>query len=128
MQNFNALHGTLGGAVVLLNIIVALVLIPDRRHRRPIGSLKKLVAYLGQLLLLAQVLIGLDLWTRGFRPAPGLWALLHLILPIGALLFAVMMLVRMRRQHRKEHATMLSKAAWHTAMVAIVAYLIGMLG
>lgn len=128
MSHASGMHAMLGTIVVLLNVIVGLLLLKDRREHRSIGAGKKAVAYLGQLLLLVQILVGFDLWSRGARPAAGFWAFLHLILPLGALVFAVMMLRRMRGSAKDEHATLLSKAGWHTAAVSIVTYIIGTVG
>lgn len=129
MQNFASWHGTIGGIVVILNLLVGISLMGARRNKRPIGAFQKIIAYIGQLSLLIQVLIGLDLWMRGARPATGtVWSYLHLLLPLGALLFSIMMLSRLRKQPAKEHATVLSKAAWHAALVALVTYFIGMMG
>lgn len=128
MEAFFGWHGTLGLAVVVLNILVGVILIKARKEQLAIAGGFRFLAYVGQILLLVQVLIGLDLWARGARPAPGVWGWLHLLLPIGALLFSVMMLIRMRKKPKQEHATDLSKAAWHTASVAVLTYLIGTLG
>lgn len=129
MDAFLGWHGTIGLSVVVVNILVGLVLMKARKERTPAPAALKLFAYLGQTLLLVQVLIGLDLWSRGARPTPvSFWSWLHMLLPIGALVFTVMLLMRLRKQPVKEHATTLSKGAWHTASVAVVTYLIGMLG
>lgn len=128
MDVFWGWHGNLGLSVVIVNVLVGLLLIKARKERIPISGGMKFVAYLGQALLLVQVLVGLDLWGHGARPsAVSLWSWLHMLLPIGALLFTAMLLVRMRKQPSREHATSLSKGAWHTASVAVVTYLIGLL-
>lgn len=121
-------HGTIGFAVVLLNVVVGLLLIRARRDRQPVPAVFKVLAYIGQLLLLIQVLIGLDLWTRGARPAVGIWGWLHMLLPIGALIYTIVVLAASRKAPRRDQAVTLSKAAWHTASVALVTYLIGMIG
>lgn len=128
MNTFLGWHGELGATVVILNLIVGLILMRARRERTPVSTGFRVLAYLGQIALVVQVLIGLDLWSRGARPAVGLWGWLHLLLPIGALLFSVMMLLRLRKASSGEQAALLSKAAWHTASVAVVTYLIGYLG
>lgn len=128
MDAFWGWHGTLGLSVVVVNALVGLLLIKARKESAPVPAVLKAVAYLGQALLLVQVLIGLDLWGHGARPSSsGVWSWLHMLLPIGALLFTVMLLVRMRKQPVREHAASLSKGAWHTASVAVVTYLIGLL-
>ena len=94
MDAFWGWHGTLGLSVVVVNALVGLLLIKARKERAPVPAVLKAVAYLGQALLLVQVLIGLDLWGHGARPSSsGVWSWLHMLLPIGALLFTVMLLV-----------------------------------
>lgn len=128
MDAFLGWHGNLGLSVVIVNVLVGLLLMRARKERTAASGGQKIIAYVGQALLLVQVLVGLDLWARGARPSPvGLWSWLHMLLPIGALLFTIMLLVRMRQQPSQEHATTLSKGAWHTASVAVVTYLIGLL-
>src|SRR5690606_31391734 len=115
--------------VVIVNLLAGLALVKARKERTPAPLGLKLVAYIGQALLLFQVLVGLDLWSRGARPTPvGFWSWLHMLLPIGALLFTAMMLVRLRKQPAKEHAASLSRGAWHNAGIAVVTYLIGFFG
>lgn len=121
-------HAPLGLTVIVLNLAVGLVLMRARRNRQGVSAAYRVLAYLGQAALAVQVLIGLDLWSRGARPAPGFWAWLHLLFPIGALIFNVIMLLQMRKRPAEEHATLLSKGAWHTASVALVTYLIGYFG
>ncbi len=128
MSTYTLWHSVLGALTVGLNVLVTLLLRKDRAARRQIGFVKQAVAYIGQIILLIQVVLGLVLWAQGFRPAPGLWAYLHRLLPIGALLFAIMMLMRSVKSHPRDHATFLSKAAWHTTLVALVTYVIGVVG
>ena len=105
-------HRWLGTAVLLVSLIVGI-------WAALTGGVVATLALLG-----LQVLLGLDLWARGGRPAQGALALVHLALPLVALLAGVGLLIGRRRDRAGSYAI----ATALTFVAALVSYGIGEMG
>ena len=88
-------HMLVGSVVLAGSLAVGLwALVLRRLVTRPF-----IVAFVAlTVVLLLQILIGLDLWGRGLRPAAGALSAVHIAGPLVALAVAVVMLVRRPRR------------------------------
>lgn len=115
-------HRWIGTAVLVLNLAIGIwaLLVARRAAAAPRALTWGVIAGLAVLGL--QILIGLDLWSRGGRPANAALSLLHLVGPIAALAGGVALLIGRRDARSRAAAALLAFA------LALVSYGIGEMG
>jgi hypothetical protein len=115
-------HRWIGTAVLVINLAVGVwALLAARRAGAPPRALTWGVIA-GLVVLGLQILIGLDLWARGARPASAAMSLIHLASPILALAGGAALILG--REDARRHAA----AAFLVLALALVSYGIGEMG
>jgi cytochrome bd-type quinol oxidase subunit 1 len=119
-------HAMVGLSVIVINLVVgAWALVVARRGGgAPVPRLLTVAVALGVAVLLVQVLLGLDLWMRGGRPAAPPWGEVHLAGPVVALIVALGLLGGDGPRTAGRHAI----ASLVIGAVALVSYAIGEMG
>ena len=117
-----AQHAMLGMAVLVVSLVVGIWgLLAARGGNRPPRPLHW-GTLLAIVILAVQILIGLDLWSRGLRPAEGGLALVHLGSPLVALAGALAILFGSKSSRRYALSSFLIFA------LALISYGIGEMG
>ena len=117
-------HRWLGTAVLLVSLIVGIWAALNARRAGTAGGALTGGVVATLALLGLQVLLGLDLWARGGRPAQGALAWVHLAGPLVALLAGIGLLLGRRRERAGSYAI----ATGLTFVAALVSYGIGEMG
>lgn len=114
-----AQHATLGIAVIVVNLAVAVwAFLAWRRAKAGQASPNALTwaTYLGIALLTVQVLVGIDLWGKGLRPAGSALSGVHVLAAVVALGTAIWSLLHWKREP--------ARAAFHATTVIVICGLI----
>jgi heme A synthase len=117
-------HALIGTALLAVSLIASVMAIIERRgNTKPSGVLRAAVL-LTVALLVVQVLVGLDLWSRGARPIGTALDFVHIGGPIVALLGAVYHVFVSARNPLRNYAV----ASIMTFALALISYFIGEMG
>ena len=121
-------HYTVGTTILALSLVVGVWALIAVRSGQPAGrALTVALGVVGGVLGL-QLLLGMDLWTRGFRPAANpqlaLLNLVHMLGPVIALGLVAFALT-MEPRHRPGRYAL---AALVTFALALVSFSIGEMG
>ena len=118
------IHMMVGGLVLLIGIANGIwTTIAAKRAKTASTALFASVVVM-TILLLLQVLLGLDLFSRGLRPAQGILAIVHMLGPIIALVVAVVLVFGNPQRLTRRYIP----ASHLTAAVAVISYIIGEMG
>jgi len=121
-----ATHAAIGLSVIVANLAVGIwAIAASRRSPKPSGALRVAVLIAFALLVL-QVLVGVDLWIGGGRPAPSslLSSYVHVLGPVLALLGAVYHIFVSSRNPVRNYAV----ATLLTVALGLISYAIGEMG
>lgn len=117
------MHAILGLAVLIVNLVVGAWALIVARRGGGVSTVLTVGVYAGLLLLLVQLLGGLDLLGRGLRPAGTGMTIVHVGGPIVALVVAVVLLIRPGARAPR-YATI----GLFTTAMALLSYGIGEMG
>jgi hypothetical protein len=119
-------HAMVGLAVIVVNLVVGvwMLLAARRGADAPASRLMTAGVLLGAAVLFIQILLGLDLWQRGARPAMPPWGELHLAGPLIAIIVTLGLVGGEGQRTPKRYAI----ASLLTVALALVSYAIGEMG